>query len=109
MLILLAANINCDLSQHVGSCQQTPIENEEFRSIRELIDLDKYPIDKPDSTAYDDLIEFCRAQLKSYGSVDLPGFIRHEVLQKMAEEVCWYQKVVKRKTYTHISRTLLVG
>ena len=64
-----------------------------------MIDLDKYPIDKPDSTAYDDLIEFCHAQLKRFGSVDLPGFIREEVLQKMAEEVCWHQNSIKNTRF----------
>ena len=95
ILILATTYISCDQSQSVGSCLQTQTESEELFNIRELVDLDKYPIDKPDSTAYDDLIEFCHAQLKSFGSVDLPGFIREEVLQKMAEEVCWHQNTRK--------------
>ena len=87
LIILTGTYTYCDQLQNVGSCHQVQIENEELNSIRDLIDLDKYPIDKPDSRSYDELIEFCQTQLRSFGSVDLPGFIRKEILQKMAEEV----------------------
>jgi len=62
-------------------------ENEDFEIIRSLIDLEKYPLHKPHSTKYDELIEFCKIQLKKFGSVDLPGFIKADVLQEMAEQV----------------------
>jgi len=52
-----------------------------------LVDLEKYPLHLPQSTEYDELIEFCKTQLRKYGSVDLPGFIRAEVLYQMAEQV----------------------
>ena len=40
---------------------------------RPLIDLERYPLDRPGSPEYDDLLRFCREQLSAVGSVDLPG------------------------------------
>ena len=59
---------------------------EDLRAIEKLIDLERYPIHRP-SAQYDDLIEFCQTQLKKVGSVDLPGFIRPSVIEKMSAEV----------------------
>ena len=75
-------------SENNISCQQQfNHEDEDFMNIKDVIDLVKYPLDRPDSTEYADLIELCQTQLKQFGSVDLPGFIRDDVLQEMAAEV----------------------
>ena len=68
------------------SCLQSA-ENEDLLAVESLIDLERYPIHRPNSPEYLDLIEFCQTQLSKVGSVDLPGFIRSSVLEEMAAEV----------------------
>lgn len=46
----------------------------------DLVDRDRYPIDQPDSVAYDALVERCREQLTSTGASILRGFLRPEAL-----------------------------
>ena len=77
-LFLLVTSTICDESCGGGT--------EDLRAIENLIDLERYPIHRP-GTQYDDLIAFCQDQLKKVGSVDLPGFIRSSVLEKMSAEV----------------------
>ena len=67
------------------SCQKVS-ENEDKKTMESIIDLERYPIHQAGAD-YDDLIEFCRTQLKKVGSVDLPGFIRSSVLEEMSSEV----------------------
>lgn len=38
-----------------------------------LLDLERYPLHAEASPAYTELVEWCRQQLASLGSVDLPG------------------------------------
>jgi hypothetical protein len=54
----------------------------------DIVDTTRYPIDRdPSSPEYVALVEECRATLKRVGSVDLEGFIRDEVIQRMCNEV----------------------
>lgn len=85
LIILLITNSFA--SENNGLCKQEQAENEDLENIKSLVDLEKYPLHLPQSTEYDELIEFCKTQLRKYGSVDLPGFIRAEVLYQMAEQV----------------------
>jgi hypothetical protein len=41
-----------------------------------IVDLQAYPIDRPDSPAYAALVAACRARLAAEGMFDLPGFMR---------------------------------
>lgn len=41
-----------------------------------LLDLDTYPLDKPDTAAYAALVARCKARLAADGMFDLPGFLR---------------------------------
>lgn len=54
--------------------------------IRELIDLDRYPIESPDSDAYKRLVEDCREQLKKLGACVLPGFVTQDAVRALAAE-----------------------
>lgn len=54
----------------------------ERSSIREVIDLDTYPLDQPDSTAYGALVQRCRAELATVGLFDLPGFVRPDAVDR---------------------------
>lgn len=48
--------------------------------IATLLDLDRYPIDRPESSAYDDLVSQCRRGLAHDGMFNLPGFMRPEAI-----------------------------
>jgi len=50
-----------------------------------LLDLDTYPIDRPDSPEYAALVASCKARLASDGMFDLPGFMRADVTQAAAD------------------------
>ena len=82
----------CMESLSQESCQEHNIHqehqqiDEEFLLIGSIIDLERYPIHL-NGAPYERLVEDCRKQLKAVGSVDLPGFIRKDVIEKMAMEV----------------------
>lgn len=44
--------------------------------MKDIIDLDRYPLDQPESRAYADLVSFARAGLRADGMVNLIGFLR---------------------------------
>ncbi|WP_166416002.1 HalD/BesD family halogenase [Cochlodiniinecator piscidefendens] len=44
--------------------------------MRDLIDLEHYPLDQPDSPAWLKLVEDCKARLDADGLFNLPGFVR---------------------------------
>ena len=45
----------------------------DLASMSRLLDLERYPLHAEASPAYTELVEWCRQQLASLGSVDLPG------------------------------------
>ncbi|MCP4432429.1 MAG: 2OG-Fe(II) oxygenase [Gammaproteobacteria bacterium] len=55
--------------------------------MRDLIDLEAYPLDQPECAAYSALVQRCRCDLASGGMFNLPGFIRPEAIQKAVAEV----------------------
>ncbi len=44
-----------------------------------MLDLEAYPLDRPDSGGYAALVETCRAALRADGMFELPGFLRPQV------------------------------
>ena len=42
----------------------------------DIIDTDRYPIDRPDSAEFRDLCAQCQAELEAQGLFNLPGFLR---------------------------------
>lgn len=52
--------------------------------MRDIIDLETYPLDRPDSAGYAGLVAVCRARLASDGMFDLPGFLRPEATRAAA-------------------------
>lgn len=55
--------------------------------MKHLLDLDTYPIDRPESPEYAALVASCKARLATDGMFDLPGFVRPEVTKAAAEAV----------------------
>lgn len=50
-----------------------------------FLDLEKYPLDRPDSAAYAELVDKCQADLASDGMFNLPGFFKPGVAQAAAD------------------------
>ncbi len=55
--------------------------------MRDILDLDRFPIDQPGSQAYDALVESCQAEMDAEGMFSLHGFMRPEIAQKVADDV----------------------
>lgn len=55
--------------------------------IGELIDLDRYPLNRPDSDAWRNLVSRCREALRQEGMFNLDGFLRPAVAEKAADEM----------------------
>lgn len=55
--------------------------------IEGIIDLERYPIHTKGSDEYGRLVAECKKKLNDYGSVDLTGFVRADVLTDMTAEV----------------------
>jgi hypothetical protein len=51
-----------------------------------VIDLDRYPIDRPDSPEYVELIVRCREMLRADGACQLHGFMRPEAVSELVAE-----------------------
>ncbi len=56
-------------------------------AIEQIIDLDRYPIDRPDHVGYSALLERGRAALEQSALFAMPQFVRAEVVPQMAEEL----------------------
>ncbi|WP_298847689.1 2OG-Fe(II) oxygenase [uncultured Ruegeria sp.] len=54
--------------------------------LQDLVDLGRYPIDRPDSPAYDRLIEDVRRELEQDGCAVLPGFVHQQGIALLVQE-----------------------
>lgn len=66
--------------------------------MHELINLDAYPLDKPSSPGWNDLVETCKASLAKDGLFNLPGFVQPDALPAMVAEL---KPVLAKNAYTH--------
>lgn len=55
--------------------------------MNDLVDLATYPIDRPDSAGYRDLVAECRARLAADGMFELPGFLRPDATRAAVEAI----------------------
>ena len=55
--------------------------------MRDILDLDRYPSDKPGSPAWFELVETCRANLAVEGMFNLEGFVRPDALIRAMTEI----------------------
>lgn len=55
--------------------------------MRDILDLDRYPLDKPGSPAWNALVEKCRADLASEGMFNLDGFVKPEAVNRAIGEI----------------------
>ncbi|MDH3302856.1 MAG: 2OG-Fe(II) oxygenase [Acidimicrobiia bacterium] len=54
------------------------------RVLRDLVDVHRYPIDRPDSDGYRRLVERCRGDLAGRGMYELSGFLDSDVVAETA-------------------------
>src|SRR6185503_4674449 len=64
----------------------------------EAIDLERYPIDRPDSDAYRDLIASCRGELARDGMFNLVGFLKPAAIAPTVSQV---KPVLDREAFVH--------
>ena len=69
--------------------------------MRNLLDLDRYPLDKPGSSAWETLVQRCRADLGRDGMFNLESFVRPEALARAVAEV---RPVLDTLSFTHKRR-----
>jgi hypothetical protein len=50
--------------------------------MRDIVDLDRYPLDRPGSGAWRDLVARMQGELADAGMFDLPGFLRPEAINR---------------------------
>ncbi|MGW1161884.1 HalD/BesD family halogenase [Streptomyces sp. NPDC002519] len=70
-------------------------------AVEQVIDLDRYPIDKLDSPKGRALVAFCRASLAFEGACQLPGFVRPEAVELLITEALEKRGVAYRTDDTH--------
>jgi hypothetical protein len=55
--------------------------------LRNVVDLNRYPIDRPTSAAFGDLIDSAQRDLADVGACVLPGFVRPDAIARLVEKV----------------------
>jgi hypothetical protein len=66
--------------------------------MRESLNLDRYPIDRPGSLAYEALAERCHAALEDEGVFNLDEFVRPETIHAAAAEIT---PLARSSSWTH--------
>lgn len=63
------------------------LDDKNFSVIDNVIDLEKYPINQPDSPQYQSIVAQCRADLENKGMYELPGFLKPDALRTTIAKV----------------------
>src|ERR1700722_7431655 len=71
------------------------------RAMRDLLDLDRYPIDQPGSAEYLRLVLTCQDQMATNGMFNLHGFVRHAAIVRAVKEL---QPLCELSSFTHRRR-----
>lgn len=69
--------------------------------LSDMIDLDRYPIDNPGASAYEDTVAIARDGLRSEGCAVIKDLVRPEALERLGREI-W-----ERKDTTHFSTQVI--
>lgn len=70
-------------------------------AMRGILDLDRYPLDKPGTPAWDALVARCHAGLAKDGMFNLEGFVKPAALQRAISEIA---PVMDTLSFTHRRR-----
>ncbi len=66
--------------------------------MRDLLDLDRYPLDQPGTAAYEELVAYCRTELKRAGMFNLEELVRPATIRAAAAEIV---PLALSSSYTH--------
>jgi hypothetical protein len=66
--------------------------------MKDILNLDRYPIDRPDTGEARALVARCQADLLSNGMFNLEGLVRADVVAQCAAEV---MPLIERESFTH--------
>ncbi|MCP5075061.1 MAG: 2OG-Fe(II) oxygenase [Rhodobacteraceae bacterium] len=66
--------------------------------MREIIDLDRYPLDRPESAGWQALVDRCKDELARNGLFNLVGFMRPEALKSTLGQM---KPVLAEQAFTH--------
>ena len=69
--------------------------------MNDILDLDRYPINQQDSTAYHQLVAACQKAMAENGMFNLDGFVRPTAIARAAAEV---QPLARTVSFTHQRR-----
>lgn len=69
--------------------------------MRRILDLDRYPIDRPDLPEVAALVAACQADLAAKGMFNLDGFVRRDAIERAAAEIL---PLSAAAAYTHERR-----
>jgi hypothetical protein len=69
--------------------------------MRQILDLDRYPLDRPGSPVWEELVQRCRAELARDGMYNLEGLVRPEALARAVAEL---RPVIDTLSFTHRRR-----
>jgi hypothetical protein len=69
--------------------------------MREIIDMERYPLDAPGSDAWSALVARCRADLQSDGMYNLEGLVKADAVARAVAEV---KPVIDTLSFTHKRR-----
>jgi hypothetical protein len=70
----------------------------EKNAVRDILDLDRFPLDRPGSPEWHALVERCRADLASAGMFNLEGFVRPAAIERSLSEI---RPVMDTLSFTH--------
>lgn len=70
-------------------------------AMRHILDLDRYPLDRPGTPAWEALVSRCRADLARDGMFNLVGLVRPEALAQAIAEI---RPVMETLSFTHRRR-----
>jgi hypothetical protein len=66
--------------------------------MRDILDLDRFPLDKPGSPQWQGLVDRCRADLAKAGMFNLEGFVRPTAIERALREI---KPVMETLSFTH--------
>ncbi len=69
--------------------------------MQDIIDLDRYPLDRLESKAFAKLVADCRANLRRHGLFNLPGFVHDDALESTVAEL---NPILANNSFTHARR-----
>jgi hypothetical protein len=69
--------------------------------MRDILDLDRYPLDRPGTEVWNTLVERCRDDLARTGMYNLEGLVRPEALARAIAEI---RPVIDTLSFTHTRR-----